>query len=95
LSNFYSFGHDSEITRWHCGRDLIEPAEVLSPIQQQFVPTLLRCDPALAYDDVADGIISLNCARYGVAFTAAGDIDASATARLCADMAIARGPARV
>ena len=45
---------------------------MLSPIQQQFVPTLLRCDPALAYDDVADGIISLNCARYGVAFTDAG-----------------------
>ena len=45
---------------------------MLSPIQQQFVPTLLRRDPALAYDDVADGIISLNCARYGVAFTDAG-----------------------
>jgi hypothetical protein len=42
------------------------------------VPTLLRRDPALVNDDVADGIISLNCARYGVAFTAAGDIDTSA-----------------
>jgi hypothetical protein len=95
LSNFYSFGHDSEITRWHCGRVLIETAEVLRPIQQQFVPTLLRRDPLPAYDDVANGIISLNCARYGVPFTVAGHIDASATARLRADMAIARGPTRV
>jgi hypothetical protein len=79
----------------HRGRDLIETAEVLSPIRRQFVPTLLRRDPALVNDDVADGIISLNCARYGVAFTAAGDIDTSATARLRADMAIARGHARV
>jgi hypothetical protein len=57
LSNFYSSGHDSEITRWHCGRDRIETAAVLSPIQQQFVATLLRRDPALVYDDVAEGII--------------------------------------
>jgi hypothetical protein len=77
----------------HRGRDLIETAEVLSPIRRQFVPTLLRRDPALVNDDVADGIISLNCARYGVAFTAAGDIDTSATARR--GLAIARAPARV
>ena len=95
MSNFYSFAHDSEITRWHCGRDLIETAEVLSPIRRQFVPTLLCCDPTLVNDDVADGIVSLNCARYGVAFTAAGDIDASATGRLRADMAITRGPTTV
>jgi hypothetical protein len=47
LSNFCPFGDDSEITRWHCGRDLIETAEVLSPIRRQFVPTLLRRDMAL------------------------------------------------
>jgi hypothetical protein len=56
------------------------------------VPTLLRRDPALVNDDVADGIISLNCARYGVAFTAAGDIDTSATARLRADWQLLAGP---
>ena len=37
--------------------NLIETAAVLSPIQQQFVATLLRRDPALVYDDVAEGII--------------------------------------
>jgi N-methylhydantoinase B len=44
----------------------------------------LRRDPARVAEDVADGFISVEAARadYGVALTAAGDVDVAATARL-------------